>query len=867
MSWTTTKDQGSGTLAYRLAIHGCPVGFVTHTSMVKPAATPPRIGGLSVTSGKLKCIANIASGELDVSGLSCTIADLAGQASAVFGRQPSLRTWLTANVTSAATACTVRSTAGFGASGSLWLDSEAMTYSAKSAGGFRGMTRGALSTLAQNHYVDAGGSLRFPEITNLPVTYAGRRATLHVYGEHDDPQGDGTQIWRGIISREPTFRGSEWALSIDPISSVLARAVGADLGEPLTPSGITYTWNRPFVLGLHKSDDGVATPADGVAVNIVFPTASTDTARFSSNDEFVIYLNSKIAASSAGAWDTAIVAVADGDASWHLEATTDGATPTAVFASMPADGIDPVFRYAQDVDGSIVSTFAAGVTYKILPTPDSLPGAGSVPRGYIGDESEGALPGWVNPSLRSVFPGRRIYVGGVASVSSLVTAAAIHFPAYGPDEEREETLLCTANASPRYITIRQNIFARGYTSASLPEIRLGRTYATNGSVWTALSAIIAAGPAELNLGSVADMQSGDFDSSSWDDLDAVSQPRIVRERSFTSFADVPAIELVREELKLAGYALGMSATGTLAIFRLRRPVATEAGAVTIDAFKVSDSMPVWQSSGVGLVNTVKFKRGYEPVEDEHTGATVIVRDVAAYGQSPRPRLVTIEPKSKPTDGQESQAEVVEVAARLFSLLAYPYATVQGDVGLRHFDTALPGAAATVTSPHLPDVTDGSRGVTAIPMLITGREMVLRSGRISLTLYAPLGRATGYAPEAKLTANSNVSGNTYDLTCDTYTFASGTTAATWFIVGDRVRVWRWDSTTAGTLVGTVVTGGASNVVRVTFDGAWTPGADTWILGYAVSTDASLATTQLEYAYMAGSTGRIDAATDIDAWGFA
>lgn len=878
MTWATTKDQGSGTLAYRLAIAGCPYGFVTHGSMVKPAATPPRIGGLKVNGGKLKAIANIASGELDVSSLSCSIVDLGEQGTLAFGKQPTARTWITANVTTSATSMTVRSVAGLPTSGSLWLDSEAITYTstAPTTGTISGMTRGALSTIAQAHYVDAGGSLRFPEVTNLPQTWAGRRAVLYIYGENDDPQGDGTQIWRGIVSREPTFSGSEWRFSIDPITSVLTRQISGDLAEPCQPRGISYTWCRPFWLRVFRKRDGTHqayTAGDAEEGKVAFPIVAGDTAAFESNEDFCRYLTTKLAAMVSDlSWTETITAIPEGDDGWHLQVATPSSDVRGVWFEGPG-GIDPMISVPRTTLGVVVNQLVASTIYNYPAMPESLPGAGSVPRGYYGDAWP--LGPVVNSTLSGTYPARRLYLSGAAAISSLTDAAAISWKTYGDWPEIDEvTYVVTSDATDRYLDLgrstmpsRINYF-HGFTSACLPDIRLGRNYTSGGSIWTALNAMVSAAPAGLNSGAVPDLQAADFDSTSWDDLDATWQPRIVRQRTFRSFSDVTLLDIVREELKLAGYAMGISITGTLAIFPLRRPVSTEAGAVSVPRLVVDKQVPSWSPSGVGLVNTILVRRGYQPLEDDYSAANIVVRDVAAFGQSPRPRAVTIEPKSTPAGGIEVASEVVEAAQRLFGVLAFPYAMVSCDVGLRYFDTLTPGAIAVVTSPHLPNISAGTRGVEDMAALVTGREVELDSGRISLTLYVPLTRVAGYAPSAKLTANANVSGNTYDLTCDTYTFTGSTDASDWFIVGDRVRVWRWDSTTAGTLVGTVVSGGAGgNVRRVTFDGAWTPGADTWMLAYAATNDASLATSQLVYVALAESTGRIDAATDIDAWGFA
>lgn len=866
MTWAQTLVSGSGELSYRLLVERWPFQWVTHSSMVDASATPPKRGGLSIT-GKLKCVTNLVTGEAEVSGFSATITDIGERATYALGRVPSATTWLTAELTSSATSMSVRSTAGFASSGTVWLDSEAMTYSGKTSTSFTGLTRGSLSTLAQKHFISTGAGLRYPEITDVPVTMAGCRAKLYVYGQNDSPTGSGTQVWSGIVTRHPVRKGAEWSLSVDPITSVLNRALSADLGEPLTPRGIYYPWNRPFVLQLRIAAAGTAIPGEAASsARVVFPASASDTAFFETQGTFLEFLNNKIATATSG-WDTSVSAFPFGD-SWALTCTTD-ASPTAVWVYVGVGGIDPIFDELPVTSAGVqVSTFGASQTYYWYPTADSLAGAGSVPRGYFGEVVGGS--GFA--ALSATFPHRRMHLGGAASLGSLITSANISWKALGSYIEGNEAVsVTTISSGSRYIeTTRGRIedggvgqTAHGFTAATLPELRVGRTYTTGGSIWTALNAIISAAPNELNAGAVPDLRSADFDSTSWDDLDETWQPRIVRQRVFRSFSDVSLGDVVREELKLAGYVLGVNTTGQLAIFRLRRPVATEAAAITLDSFIVDKSLPTWEPSGKGMVNTVLVRRGYDPLEDEHKGPTDVVRDVAAFGQSPRPTTFQVEPKSVPAAGPETHAEIVELSARVLGVLAYPYAMVQGDVSLRHWAT-VGGSVVAISSEHLPDPATGALGASNLAGLVVGREADMKGGRVTLTILVMLAKAAGYAPEALVVSQVNTSGNTWAITVSTDTFANSTEADDWWVATDKVRVWRWDSTTAGEVVGTVASV-AANVVTVTFDAVWTPGSDTWVLGSQVSTAAT--TAQLAYVYLAGSDGRIDAATDLDAWRFA
>ena len=356
----------------------------------------------------------------------------------------------------------------------------------------------------------------------------------------------------------------------------------------------------------------------------------------------------------------------------------------------------------------------------------------------------------------------------------------------------------------------------------------------------------------LNLGAVPDIRSGDLDGTSWNLIDGDDQPRIVSGRRFTSFSDVELLEVVKHELLLAGFMLGTDETGKIAIAPIRGVVATELADITIE--NVVD-VPSWEPTAYGLVNQVSIARGYLALEDEYVSSTVVVRNQAEFGRNPNPRTATIEPKSAPSGPVETYDECVEVAQRIFSAYAGPYAIINATVPLTAYNTATVGAVVSLTSTHIPDYEAGTRGVSGLRCIVTGREVDLKRGTIGLRLYASTASTSGYVPEALITAESNVSGDIWDLTLDSQYFPSGSTAATWFIVGDLVTARRWDSTATTTIVGTV-TVATSYVIRVSFT---TSGAalasDEWFLTARVASDA-LSTTQDDYVYLADSTMVVD-----------
>lgn len=857
MTFAAIQGTGSGEVSWRLKIERWPESWVTHPSMVNAASAVKRYAGLSVRGGKIKHVTNPVTSESEVSALGVGIVDLEGRATLAFSKRPALKTWLTVDLTPAATTATVRSTSGWPTSGTFWIDSETITYTNTTATTFTGLTRGALDSIAQQHYTTTGGGTRFPEVTDRPVTMAGARAWLYIYGRHDDPQGDGTLFWTGIVSRDPSYMTGAWQLSIEPLTSALDRSVASDLAAPVRPRGIYYNAQNPF--GLNVSDEA------GNVYTFSFPSTAGDTAFFESNADFIIHLNSKIAASNLEtATGTKLWAVADGEDSWHLEAETTVTAHTIYIGSTSA--IDPQFdgpgtlepRYA-GIGNLPEPFFGANTHYYYYPNPTtSVSGAGSVPRGFYGI---GVRVRAVYQSLLGTFSPFRLYLSGGVDVSGL-TSAMISWKSVGPWVEADHsTGVTTVDALAGYVDttgirdlgVQANARAHGYTSAALPEIRFGRLFSDRGSLGDFLSAVIALNPVGLNLGSVPALRTSDFEVLP--NIFPTVRDRIVQSRVYRSFGEADLIDTVKGECLLAGHAVGLTWNGLIKFFEIKPPVSDPLADATLQLPSpvVSSGAPSYEPQSRGVVNQLVVKRGYNPLEDSYDGRDVIVRDVAAFGQSPRPRSIVIEPKSQTSGELEGYAEIVALAAKLFSLFAHPYASVRVDADPTFLDVEH-GDVIYVTSRHVPDTNAGTMGVTSLPVLVVGREVELSSLRVTLYGIATNSTAAGYCPEFFITAETNTSGNTWSLDLD----IGSELVSRHFAAGYKVRVWRWNSTSAGVVQGTVSSVTDSNTLVVDFTSsaaAITTG--TWILGWTDATFAGAPDDQLLHAYLATSNGKIQA----------
>jgi len=845
LTWAALTTTGRGEVSYRLEIERLPTEFVTHASM----ETATRKPWLRI-SGKLKCLSNPVSGEVEVSGLQATIVDKDGGATAIFAKAPDATTWLTAAFSAAATSASVRSTSGFVVPGWFWMDSEAVKYSAVTATGFTGCVRGAYGSLTQAHYIETLGASRWPEVTSSLTSIAGCRARLYAYGQNDSPQGNGTQIWLGVVTKHPTLQGSAWSVMIDPITSVLNKTLSADLEEPSTARGIYYHWHSGLTIIFRRTDTS----------EIIDATLGLTTRFFEDNAEFVSHLNGLLdTAVTAAGWDAAFscsIRAIESDSSWYLGITTDATV--RVIVTRTGSRVDPIFiGDPTDINGDLVVPTSGVETYW-LGGPDSPEGAGSVPRGSFGASDVG-VGGPVTAA--DTFPINRIFISG-AALSSNTDSVAIKWKAFGGQDEAEVVAsILSFNGTTNSVDLALDAFPPGFegpllsgfawTAPSAPEFRFGRTLVRSGNVYQFLFKITTLAPLLLNRGAVPDVRLDDLDYLTWQVLSDGTQPRIVSGRRFTSYSTQELIEVVKNELLLAGFMLGCNASGQIAISRIRGISRTEHPDLVVDA---ALDVPTWEPTAYGMVNQVSVQRGYSELEDEYRAPRVLVRDVAEFGRNPRPRTASISPKSVPAGAMESFGECVEVSQRIFSAFAGPYAVITARVPMSAYDVATVGAVVSLTSPHIPDHETGTRGVSGLRCVVTGREIDLAKGEITLRMYATTRQTSGYAPSGLVDAATNVSGNTWDVDIDTSLLPTGTTAAEWWAIGDLVYALQWDTTVDTRIQGSVASV-TVNKIRVTFGAS---AADLLVNTYYITSQlssAAISAEQARYAFFGDATMQV------------
>lgn len=865
MTIANLTSRGSGSIALRLSIEGFPVDFVNSKRLVGTGSDGrERAHGLSVAGVKIKQEADLPRATLKAGGATFQIADIGVRATAAFDTAPTATTWLAGFLDeSDTTSMTVKSTNGFPTAGTLYLDSEVITYTNKTSTTFTGLTRGVWDTLAQAHYTPDGARQRFPEVTDQPTVIEGRRARLFLYTGEDSATGDGEQVWLGIVRGEPRMQGPTWSILVDSISSVLDAEIGADLAEPVTPRGIYYPAVAPWWVNL-----GTVGPGSGVQP-ITRDLVASVVGFFETQADFVAAANAAIAVVTSG-WATTIQVVADPNG-YHFEVQTTS-TLEGVDLQTNSPPSDPFFQNHTFTESAIGpgatisgSTLVASTRYYVWPTSYPMPGCGQVPRGSFVPSPDGLVP-----PAAATWPGNRIYFGGATGISSNVTSVIATWQDATSSVDREYRLESIHTATRRGELVRNfsappgTVLNHAYTPGNLPSFRLGRQYndLSAGSLRTGTHELMQAltdnAPVQVNTGAQPMIQAGDWDAAAW--LAAYDGAvSIAKDRAYTSLKPGKLIEYIAPDLQLHGHYLAIDSSGRLTIKRLRLASPTETSTFQIDKSNLitKKGNPTFERGAIGVFNTMVIRNGYSAKEDDYTESPYVVRDVTSYGRTPNARAVLIEPKSQAL-GTTTYDDAVRIADGVLGIYGNPYAYVMLGVPLTALSSCALGDTVSIDTKQLPSGA-GTRGTTDTVGLVTAREIDLYAGVITLTLLVSRARIAGYAPSAKISSQSG-SGDTWDITLSSVYFESGDSAENHLETGDRVTVFRYDSLTSGQVEG-AVTGVTGNVVSVDFDASWTPSTDEWIFSACDGDNNTLQDGQKRYAYVGDSVALLDFTPDV------
>lgn len=871
MTWARIVATGLGKAAYRFVIAGLPYEFVTDRGMAQTVADGrQRVVGLLRRGLSVEQRVQLTRGLPSDTGMTVTISDAGGSASKAFAWLPGKRTYLTADASAAATSLTVASISGWADGDSVYLGGERMEVDGTPTGTTIPVTsRGSWDTYAQAHYATDGALLSAAPITDRPVQVEGRRCWLYAYGDGDSAAGNGTLVFAGVCSTDARrgADGATFTIGVDSRARLLAQTFGGAFDAPVYPRGIYYPDSAPLVIHLqiHSSAADDASVAERARVFL--------TGFYEDQDAFCRAFNTLMATTISGFTNQPVIrAMSRGVDGWDLIVTTAStARYVRVHCVSAQDGeVGPVLAtLATDADVHSVSSSTA---YRVRATPGGDRAYGSVPRGVFGGARRPYLTDDATAAVGAASP-RAIYYGGAfdaatedpdlvaidwPAVAGLAETRTVHVPADASDGATRYLELATTGGPA-------TAMGRPYFRDALPAIHFA-TVAASGNVADLVSTLTSNAATRRNAGYWPDIITDDVDQSEWTALAGTMSDRAptMSERNYWLGKGVRLDKLLSAELMAVGCYLATDSTGRLVPRRYVQATAGDARTIDVSTSRIKhwSGLPAWEKQALGDAHTIKIQNGTDPIAEKPISAPAIVTDAEAWAKNPNAQVLSIDLYSAPAahvDRPFHLGDAQAIAAPILGMLGHEYAVIDIETDMACHAVQI-GDVVTLTHAHIPDWQNGTRGVTALPGVVIARRAEYDTLRMRLRVYVSGLDVAGYAPSAGITAQTNVSGNIWDLTLS---LADPLGVATWgtgtegvsdhFAVGDQIVISQWNTTSAVTVTGDVTTVGASSM-RVTLDGAWTPGTDAWTVEFDASTACT--TAQLVYAFIADSDMRID-----------
>lgn len=746
-------------------------------------------------------------GHVEIAEISVRLSDVGGAATALFDSEDSaLGSYLTQEVTPTDTTVHVVSTAGFAASGVIYLNRETIAYASKTSTSFTGCTRGVYGSPVQRHPFDAaaGSGLGTAEVTDRPVEIVGRLCSLWM-GEVEN--GVWTKLgleYLGHVGVGPQTdpESGAWTLRIDHASKALSQKPRAGT---VTVGGYVHAGNRGArvayevegvdVYGRNLLRDGTTPVADLLsyipggtawryAVALTEDAAEPDLGGWHPDRQsYVDSLNQAVLGELAAGDSLSYRIEAD-----HLVAEWTFATPAPASLHWAFDYNEAIF-YPPDV-----TTRTSG-----RPLPEA----------------------WV-PML----PNSRVYLGALdyAVIPPVPTVAAgDNTAAYwalvwdepgdeGPQRRAVKVLSNTSAGGVNYVTITPVVGAaivgrgggvggaafrrnRGFLVTQPTVCRV--VLAVSSDSWvTALESAVTVFSDDLGDGA-AEV----FD---WDRIREVAATYggpFARRREYLIDADTSVLDFVANEMALQGFCV-VPWRGRLAIARVAEFAATETrqGAITTATLSRDAGPPGYSRGEDGICNTFML----EVPEANLTLNFVDQTSRKRYGPSRAAITATLPGGMVPRsiDGAQLAASLTAMAETVLGPLRYPYRHVDVTAMLLHAGLQI-GDLVSLTLFNIPNGS-GTLGLPgpsglSVAQVVSRTPVLFRDGTdglVQFTLRLSPTQITGWAPGA-LVADGGITGAV--VTLDTTTFGAAGCAqagtdggASTFAMGDKVRLVELDN---------------------------------------------------------------------------
>lgn len=903
MTWASITSTGTGkVVGFRLCIEGWPEVWVSNpaiTYATNKDTRSVRTGLLAEGLGFSERL-NLQEARTIARGFTAKIVSTDGydRATASFSTRASVVALLSSTISESATSlsCSAALTSG------TYYHLGTETIKATSTGTSPSIERQKWNTHAQKQIAGvtaAYGDVFFTPIYDRPTTMEGRRANLFVYGEGDTLAGDGTLVFRGLVSRPPRLDsdGMTWLITVDPITHVLNQNV-ANTGFDARIYGIYHHKAAPVymqcnyngtqssvytVTGLHDNLGALI-----VAVNAQIATmlASIPATNVSSLvlDQVggTLLLRMKTAATAPTQFTcvlgSPLLGFANATIGWGLPGVQPGSVSSTYIASTAlTTSTEYVVPLGPSTPDGSYCPFAEVVTDQMscLGEPTGL-------RYTLSSDTASPWRIYVDKDLTGfISAGEFIYLEGlqgfqagqtpqgsmfetesgsrileVSAISAAGTTCIIDFvPLSGNSHGARDGAFCT------YDTTATGI--RDYGFGDVSDLRDSICTQSIDGNYGDTPFITAAGTDPLG------------DMAAWVPGDIVASDPGLSSRQY-QFATAKGVgEILREELKLIAHYMYLDANFRIAIRPFPAITQTLTSDVTITATNVvtpdgkHGMWPGWEVQRDGLVNEILVQQVYDPIEDEWTGKTYTFRELKSITEHKSRGKGRLE--IKPFSRAWVTPDTAKVAATaIFGVLSKDYVLVTVEVPYTLFST-LVGDVVKLTHALIP-AGDGTRGISGKRAIVFERRWNFTRPTGTFVLYVPIYDEPAYTPSAYVTAQVNNGSNNWTITAS----SANTYNIIWsqegdglvlshFQATDNVEVIRYGDSGETRVAGTVASVDQDNdQIVVDFAATWTPSTHTWLLEWPKDTGSTATARQLTYCYVAD--GNVQLTSGDTGWRF-
>jgi hypothetical protein len=854
------KATGRGRLSARLVIEGLEYEFVSAKRMERTTSDGRvRVESLDLSDMTIGASVDMMRATVKGAGMTVRLLDLDrlagkrhGRVTRALWRSETLVGFLGANAAYTATTITLRDTTAFPASGVVHIGTEAILYDSIVGNVLTDCTRGHWQSIAQSHYVADGEGLADARVTDQPVGIEGRRVYLYLYGDGDDPQGDGTMRWRGVCATDVRWSGGKCEIEVDSIARMLDQPLGGDLSAPVGARGIHYTSASPWQMSIMNMD----------TEETIWPTLI---GFYETQEEFCAAATTAIAAEITATSFTigdGEIAVTPETGGYRVTYRTDSVTAQPIFATIFSE-ID----YLRGHDIELASTRvgwdarggAAPIAYgdrawsPAVSSTESYGVSAGVPRGTLGRRLGWRMRESDEPGADADF--YRLYLGG------LVTPTEDDALLVGEGDDVYPARIHIVDAATRSVVVVDGIPEAFIRIGPDTRITLGRHLAS-GNFLDVVTTLSTDAPQLANAGAMPLIVGSDF---SWntDVDDQVDASTLGNGRGFYLFEGGTTMsELLAPEMMTCGIFPRISTNGRFQFLRIVPPLTTDRATWTID--DTAAAAQEIERSPRGVASQLSYFFGYDPRADEWDERTITFRDVQTT--SANRSAITIEIKQRSTDtgrwrGSETgisgvdRDAVARLACQSLGLFGMPTAVVTVQVDARYMDACC-GDSVSLSSSMLPDIEDGCSAIVDRTGIVVAHTLEVATGRVTLGILMHTQPFVGYVPEFLLAPSPlDNGGDEWDVTVILSPYTTATDVADWLTAGDLVRVSRADDSTQD-IDGTVVSIVDADTVRVQFVSTWTPGTDEWNLRPTLSPNYTQADSLARYCFIADSARRLE-----------